>query len=446
MSNKAHQTDTTVPILDRELFFGDPEITAAELSPDGQLIAFIKPYKGTRNVWVKRTGDPFDKARRVTADLKRPIPGYIWSRDGRYILFAQDKAGDENYNVWAVNPADPPAPGEEVPAARNLTHLEGVRAQIYDVPKKDPDVVFVGLNDRDAAWHDLYRVTISTGERTLLRKNTDRIAQWFFDNGGTLRLALRIAENGDSEILRVEENRFTTIYSCTVFETCFPVRFNADNKLVYIVTDKGEESDLTHLSLLNRDSGVEEFVESDPLNRVDFGAATFSERTDELIATIYEDERTRPYFKDKAFQSDYDWLQERLRDKEVSFISGTRDELLFLVGAHSDREPGETYLFDRETRALTFQYRIREELPREYLCEMKPISYRSSDGLEIPAFLTLPAGIEQKNLPLVVVPHGGPWFRDSWGYNPISQFLSNRGYAVLQPNFRGSIGYGKRFL
>ncbi|RPI25645.1 MAG: S9 family peptidase, partial [Acidobacteria bacterium] len=145
------------PVLDRELFFGDPEIIGAQLSPDGQYIAFIKPWNKTRNIWVKKADEPFDKARLVTADTKRPIPGYFWSRDGKYILFVQDQAGDENYNVFAVNPADPPAAGSEAPPARNLTDAKQVQAQIQAVPRSDPDTIYVALNDRDKAWHDLYK-------------------------------------------------------------------------------------------------------------------------------------------------------------------------------------------------------------------------------------------------------------------------------------------------
>src|SRR5262245_45863278 len=168
------------PLIDRELLFGDPEIIAGQLSPDGRFIAFIKPLDGTRNVWVKRTGEPFEAARPVTADSKRPIPGFFWSRDGKFILFVQDQAGDENYNVYAVDPAASPASGQRVPAARNLTEAKGVRAYIYAVPKTDPDTIYIGLNDRDPAWHDLYKVKISTGERTLLRQNTERLTGWVF--------------------------------------------------------------------------------------------------------------------------------------------------------------------------------------------------------------------------------------------------------------------------
>ncbi|HEU4836461.1 MAG TPA: alpha/beta fold hydrolase [Pyrinomonadaceae bacterium] len=436
----------TPPVIDRELFFGDPEIAGAQISPDGAYIAFIKPFKGTRNVWVKKTAEPFANAKPVTADTKRPIPTYFWSRDGKYILFVQDKAGDENYNVYAVNPADAPAAGQDVPTARNLTDAKGIRAFIYSVPRSEPDAIYVGLNDRDAAWHDLYKVKISTGERTLVRKNTERITAYYFDLKDQLRLATRSAENGDTEVLRVDADKFTKAYSCTVFETCGPVRYHKDGERVYFQTNKGSGIDLVQLELWNPTTGKEELVEADPLKHVDFGNATFSEVSDELIATSYDDERTRIYWKDKAFEADYKLLQKQLPGKEIGFGSSTKDEKLWIVYANADTDPGSTYLFDRSTKKLTLQYQAREKLNRAYLAPMKPVKYPSSDGLQIPAYLTLPKGVEPKNLPAVILPHGGPWYRDSWGYDAFAQFLANRGYAVLQPNFRGSTGYGKKFI
>jgi dipeptidyl aminopeptidase/acylaminoacyl peptidase len=434
------------PLIDRELFFGDPEIAGAQISPDGAFIAFIKPFKGTRNVWVKKTAEPFTSAKPITADTKRPIPGYFWSRDGKYILFVQDKGGDENYNVYAVNPADAPASGQDVPAARNLTDAKGVRAIIYSVPRTEPDAIYVGINDRDPAWHDLYKVKISTGERTLVRKNTERITAFVFDLKDQLRLATRSAENGDTEVLRVDADKFTKVYSCTVFEACGPIRYHKDGERVYFQTNKGSDVDLVHLELFNPTTGKEEVVESDPLKRVDFGNAVFSEVSNELIATSYEDERERIYWKDKNFEADYKNLQKQLPGKEIGFGSSTKDEKLWIISANADTDPGSTYLFDRATKKLTLQYQLREKLNRAYLASMKPVKYPSSDGLEIPAYLTLPKGVEAKNLPAVIVPHGGPWGRDSWGYSSFAQFLANRGYAVLQPNFRASTGYGKKFL
>lgn len=434
------------PILDRELFFGDPEISGAQLSPDGKFISFIKPLDGTRNIWIKKVDEPFEKARPLTAETKRPIPVHFWSRDAKLVLWVQDKGGDENFNVYAVDPNAKVPEGAKVPPARSITNAEGARAQIYGLPKVDPDAMFVGLNDRDPAWFDLYRVKLSTGERTLLRQNDDRVSSWIFDLAGTLRLASRIDDKGNTEVLRVDADGLVPVYSCSVFESCSPVRFHKDGKRVYMITNRGADVDLIRLVLFDPATGKEEVVESDPEKRVDFGGPIFSDKTDELIATTYEDDRTRIYFRDKAFEADFRLLESKLPGKEISPASSTADERFWLIAAGSDTEPGERHLFDRKTKKLTFQYRAFEELPREHLAPMKAIRYKSSDGLEIPAFLTLPKGVPAEKLPLLVFPHGGPWARDAWGYDAYAQFFANRGFAVLQPNFRGSTGYGKKFL
>lgn len=433
------------PLIDRELFFGEVEITGAQISPDGRYISFLKPFEGARNIWVKGASEPFSAARPITAETKRPIPGYFWSRDSRFILYVQDQNGDENYNVYAVDPAAKPAAGAKVPPAHDLTAAKGVRAVIYAVPKADPAHIYVGLNDRDKAWHDLYKVNLATGEKTLLKRNTARVSAWIFDHKANLRLATRSAENGDTEFLRVDPQGFIKIYSCSVLESCAPLWFDKNNAKVYFVTNKGDLH-FAQLMLMDPATGAATFVEKDPLNRVDFGSALVSERTHTLIATVYEDDRERIYWKDKTWEADYNWLRRKLPKHRINFGSRTEDERLWIVSASSDTEPGETYLFERGRRRLALQYRVREKLPREALAEMKPIRYKSSDGLEIPAFLTLPKGIPAKSLPVVVVPHGGPWARDVWGYHPLAQFLANRGYAVLRMNFRGSTGYGKRFL
>ncbi|MEW6737646.1 MAG: S9 family peptidase, partial [Acidobacteriota bacterium] len=290
------QRNTQPKLLDRDLFLGDPEISGAQISPDGNFIAFIKPFKATRNIWVKRTNEPFSAAKPITADTARPISNYSWSIDGKYILYGQDKGGDENFNIYAVNPSDAPQNGQEVPPSRNLTDLKGVRAAIYAVPESDPDLIYVGLNDRDPAWHDLYKVKISTGERTLLRENKERITGWVFDLKDQLRLATRSADNGDTELLRVDAQGFTKVYSSNVFESCAPVRFHKDGKRVYLVTNKGNDVDLVRLVLFDVDTVKEEFVEADPINRVDLASPSFSNVTDELIATVYIDERTRIYW------------------------------------------------------------------------------------------------------------------------------------------------------
>src|SRR6185312_1229271 len=199
------------PIIDRELLFGNPEIAAPQLSPDGKYVSFLKPWNDTRNVYVKGVDEPFSAARLLTTEKKRPVAGYFWTRDSKAILYVKDNDGDENFNVYAVDPAAKATPGGAAPVSRDLTGLKGVRVEIFDTPKNQPDVAYIGINDRDKAWHDLYKLKISTGEKTLMRKNTDRITGWDFDLQGSLRLAERSAENGDTEILRVDPDKFTRI-------------------------------------------------------------------------------------------------------------------------------------------------------------------------------------------------------------------------------------------
>ena len=433
------------PLIDRALFFGDPEISGSQLSPDGRYLSFIKPFNGTRNVWVKKADEPFANARPITNDQKRPIGSYFWSRDSKYVLYSQDQGGDENYNVYAVDPAAANAAGQPVPAARNLTDAKGVRALIYSVPRSDPDTMYVGINERDKAWHDLYKVTISTGARTLVRENTDRVAGWLFDEAGQLRLGTRTTDSGSTEVLRVDAAALTKVYECSVFETCAPVRFHKDGRQAYLITNKGD-ADLIGLQLLDPASGTATTVESDPDKRVDLGNAMFSDRTGDLLATVYEDERIRYYVKDASLKADLEFLEKRFPGKDIGFQSSTADEQRWIVVASSDVDPGEVFVYDRKGRQLTPQYKVREQLQRDQLAPMTALTYKSSDGVDIPAFLTLPRGAAAKGLPLVVFPHGGPWGRDTWGYDTYAQFLANRGYAVLQPNFRASTGYGKTFL
>ena len=235
------------------------------------------------------------------------------------------------------------------------------------------------------------------------------------------------------------------IYSTGPYEEFDPYAFDKDNKKFYIATNKGDR-DLKQLVLLDPITMNEEFVEKDPLSKVDFGNANFSEVTKSIINTSYTDEKERLYWKNKEYENDYTIIQKQLPALTLNFFSSTDDENEWLVNAYSDTDPGAAYLYNRNTKKLTFEYRPRPNIPTNSLAPMKAIRYKSSDGLEIPAYLVLPKGIEPKNLPLMVFPHGGPWGRDYWGYNSYAQFLANRGYAVLLPNFRASTGYGKKFL
>jgi len=430
------------PLIDREIFFGDPQISGAQISPDGKYITFLKPYNNIRNIWIKERNQKFEDATPLTADDKRPISGYFWSRDSKYVLYVQDKGGDENYRVYAI---DPTKKGDPVPPALDLTPLENVRAMIIDVPRNRPNEILIGLNDRNPELHDIYKVNLTTGERTLVRKNDDNIVGWQTDLNGELKLGIRMLPDGGTEILKIAGEKLEQIFSVSNEEDAYPVRFAEDGNKFYLVTNKGNV-DKTELLLFDLATGKIEFVEKDPENEVDFGNVLFSDITNEMLATTYEGDRVRVYPKQKRFEKDFEVLKEKLPEGELSLRSETADENTWLVSVSRDVDPGSVYIYDRKTEEVELLYKSRPELPTEYLANMKAIRYETRDGLTIPAYLTLPKGIEPKNLPVVMFIHGGPWARDYWGYNSYAQFLANRGYAVLQLNFRGSTGYGKMFL
>jgi len=431
------------PIIDREIFFGDPEISGAQLSPDGKYITFIKPFRNVRNIWIKDRKDAFDKARPLTADTTRPIPGYFWSQDSKFVLYVQDKGGDENYRIYAIDPA---MPGDPVPPARTLTPQDKIRAMIIDVPRSKPNEIIVGLNDRNPSLHDVYRIDLTTGERSLIRKNEENIAGWMTDLHGDLRLGIRQTGDGGTEILKLHDTSFTSIYSVTADESVGPIRFTPDGNSFYLETNKGDQLDKSELQIFDLKTGTTTLIEKDPKNEVDFGEAIFSDVTNKLLATVYRGDVIRVYPKEKKFAGDYARLKKQFPQGNIGLGSTTKDENLWLISISSDVDPGSTYLFDRKIGKAELLYRSRPNLPSKYLASMKPLRYAARDGMEIPAYLVLPQGVPSKNLPTIIFPHGGPWSRDFWGYNSTAQFLANRGYAVVLPNFRGSTGYGKKFL
>ncbi len=431
------------PLLDREVFFGNPEISGAQLSPDGQYLTFMRDLDGVRNVWVKGIDEPFDAARPLTAD-ERPVPGYFWSQDGSYVLYVQDKGGDENFNVYAVRPSEA---ASGAPASRNLTDVEGVRALIYSVPENDPEHILVGLNDRDPAYHDVYRVSLASGERELLIENTDEVGGYMYDDFGAVRFAVKQSPGGGQDFYLVDEAGALgeVVYSCTFEEACGPVGFHADNERVYMTTNRGDR-DLSELVLFDPATQTEEKVESDPDGQVDFGGMLYSDAQDKILATYYNGDRLRIYPQDEALAADLEFLRQRLPEGDVLPGSMTKDERKMLVTVTRAEDPGAVYVFDRDARTVELLYRSRPEIPVEHMASMQAVRYTARDGREIPAYLTLPQGIEAENLPVVMYIHGGPWARDSYGYEPYAQFMANRGYAVLQPNFRSSTGYGKDHL
>ncbi len=438
--------DELPPLIDRDVFFGDPKVAGAQISPDGRWISFRAPHHDVMNIWVKRTNEPFEAARPLTADRDRPIRGYFWTEDSRFILYVQDKAGNEDFHVYAVDPAAP-AGEADVPESRDLTPIDGVRAYIYAVPENTPGQIIVGLNDRDPAMHDVYRLSIDTGERELLITNEANVGQWVTDLQGNVRLAWRQTPDGGSEILRVEDGRLgEVIYTCNFEESCFPVRFHKDGRQAYLMSNKGEDVDLIRLILIDADDGSTQLVEVDPEGEVDFGSPIFSDETEELVGTTYVGDRQRIYPRTPRLEKDLSFLKRTLPDGELSISAQTEDERLWIVSVSRDVNPGQVFVYDRNRATVEKLYDARPELPTEHLAPMRPLRYPARDGTEIPAYLVTPKGADPSNLPTVILPHGGPWARDTWGYDSFAQFLANRGYAVLMPNFRGSTGYGKAFL
>ena len=444
-SGNSQKKNDLPPIIDIETFFGDPKISGAQLSPDGKYISFRKPYNGIANIWVKKIDEPFESAKPVTADIKRPVNSYFWSRDGKYILYVQDLGGDENYRVYSVDPMASANPQTGVPEAKDLTPLEKVRVYILSVPKTDPQNIIIGINDRDASYHDIYKLNIITGERKLILQNNDKIAGFICDDEGVVRLAINTNEAGGQELLSYQNGKFVKIYETNSEESFGFEGFLKDKNFGYLSSNKGDV-DLTQLYTINLTNGQTTFMESDPESEVDLESIIFSEKEKKLIATTYVGDRTRYYFKDSDWQNSFETMKSKLPDGEVRPTSMTDDEMIWLVYVGSDVDPGSIYVFNRKTNEVSLLFNSRPELKSEYLANMEPIKFKARDGVLIPGYIATPKGIAAKNLPTVIFPHGGPWARDNWGFNVFVQFLANRGYAVLVPNFRGSTGYGKKFL
>ena len=443
--NAQQASDPLPPLIPREIFFEDPEISGGQISPDGKFISFRRPYQGVLNIWVKLRQEPLEAARPVTAVSKRPVSEYFWSEDSRYLLFLNDASGGSNDHLYVVEPGAALQANAAVPPARDLTPVAAARAQLLALPEVTPDTVVVGLNDRDPKFYDVYRLEIRSGKRKLVFRNDASIVGWTTDLKGTLRLAQRITPDGGKEILRVDGARLTQVYACNQEETCAPLRFHPDGRRVYMTTNRGRP-DLSRLVLLDLASKHDDVVETDPEPRVDFGSADFSDATEGLVATNYQADRLRTYPHDEQFRRAYDLVRAAVPDGDIRFVSSSEDDRYRLVSIVSDLDPGATYLYDHVTGKVELQYRPRPRLPTQHLSGMRSTTYDTRDGNTIQAYLTVPKGAGCRNMPAIVVPHEGPWARDVWGYNALVQFLANRGYLVLQPNYRGSTGFGKKWV
>jgi dipeptidyl aminopeptidase/acylaminoacyl peptidase len=435
----APSVDGLPPLIPLAHFFDNPEISGAQISPDGQWLSYLKPYRGRMNIHARPIGGGAERL--MTTDTVRPISGYFWSIDSSQLLYVQDRGGDENFHVYAV-----PLAGTGTPEARNLTPFPGVRALIYAVPQELPDRILVGLNRRDPAVHDAYWLDLASGELTLVVENPGRLAAYYLDPQQRVTVAMGQGPAGETVIFhRTDESaQWREVASYPAEEMASVLRVHRDGRRLYLSTNHGA-TDLARLAYLDLATGAETPIETDPLGQVDIGGALFSERTGELLATVYVADTVRVYPKTPEMERDLARLRQ-VHTGSPGIGSQTLDERRWIVSFSSPTDPGATYLFDRDTGEGTFLFRPRPWLESEHLAEMQPISYRARDGLTVHGYLTTPRGIAARDLPLVLLVHGGPWARDFWGYHPEVQLLANRGYAVLQLNYRGSTGYGKAFF
>jgi len=418
-----------IPMKD---FFRNPEVVSFRLSPDGLYLAFLKPWQARLNVHVQKIGE--DEVKRITSATERDVAGYFWASNSR-IAYVQDTGGDENFRLYAV---DVDGSGEE-----DLTPFEKVRVELIDDLKDDDQHVLIGMNKRDARVFDAYRVNVLTGEMEMIAENPGNIIGWLTDHDGKLRVAVTSDGVNQSLLYRdSEKDAFDVLQTTSFKETLAPLFFTFDNKNLYVASNIGRDKAAFYeydvkarkqvvLIYENPEVDVENLLKSDK-RRIITGLTFY---TDKRHYHFLDDERA-------ALQKD---MEARLPGYEVSLTGTSRDETKALVYAANDRTLGAYYFHDRTSGEFRKLADVGPWLVETELAEMKPVTYKTRDGLTIHGYLTLPPGLEARKLPVVVNPHGGPWARDVWGYNPEVQFLANRGYAVLQVNFRTSTGYGREF-
>jgi dipeptidyl aminopeptidase/acylaminoacyl peptidase len=418
-----------IPVRD---FFRNPETTAYQLSPSGEYIAFLKPYEKRLNIWVqpRQGGQPT----RITSVTDRDISGYFWKGD-KYLLYTKDNGGDENYHLYAVD--------RDGHSVRELTPFEGVKVRVVDDLEDHPTDVIIEMNKRNKEIFDAYRLNVETGDLKVIAENPGNISAWMTDHDGNLRVATTTDGVNTSLLYRkTDQDPWKPILTTNFKETFDPQFFTFDNKNLYGVSNIGR--DKSAVVEFDLDSGKEtKVLYQNP--EVDVSGLAYSRKRKVLTSAFYTTWKTEREFFDKETEALYHRLEQKLPGYEVLVVSANKNEDLFIVRTLSDRSLGAFYLYDLKSGELTKIADRNPWLHEDQLAEMKPIQYQSRDGLTIHGYLTLPKGRDPKNLPVIVNPHGGPWVRDNWGFNPEVQFLANRGYAVLQVNYRGSTGYGRKF-
>lgn len=427
--------DTSVspqPLIPIEELFGNPQVAWAQVSPDGRSLAYMKAVSGRMNVFVRPVdGGP---ERLVTRDTVRAIPWYRWSADGTRILYLQDNGGDEGYHLFAVPLAAPAA------AARDLTPFPGVEVELVAAPYAMPGTVVITMNRRDPRLADAYRVDLATGALQMAAENPGTFLGYAVDAQGRVLAAQALDSLGRYSLWTRDDeaSAWRQVARYPVEDRVVPLRFHPDGRL-YMTSNHG--SDLIRLVLVDPRTGAETVVHQDPLGQADLQAAHFDERTGELLATEYVGDTLRIYPHAPQVERVVAALR-RTRPGTLEQIGWSTDRAVWVAHVNSPTDPGAAYLV-RDGGDPELLFEIRPWLRRYAFAETRIVRYPTSDGLTIPGYLTVPRG--QGPWPLVLMVHGGPWARDYWQWTTQAQHLADRGYAVLQPNYRGSTGFGKRF-
>jgi len=419
-----------------EEFFRNPEKTNFLLSPDGEYYAYMAPYRDRLNIFVQEIGK--ENAIRLTSDTARSISDYFWGNNNR-ILYLKDTGGDENFKLFGVN-----IDGSDL---KGLTDFEKVRTTIIDDLPDIDEYVIIGMNKRNPQVFDPYRLNINTGELTMLAENPGNIIGWMTDHDGKLRIAVSVVDGVNTSVLfrETEKDNFKTIITTSFKETMSPAFFTFDNKNLYAISNLGR--DKTAVVEFNLSTEKEEKVlYENPQYDVD--QLNYSRARKVLTGARYTSWKRERYYFDKKWENTINDLKSKLGDIEFGITSQDKAEDKMIVLASSDKSSGTYYLYDVNTGTLDKIADIAPWLDANEMGSMVPVKYTSRDGLMINGYLTFPKGYNMdnsRNMPVIVNPHGGPWYRDQWGFNPEVQFLANRGYVVFQMNFRGSTGYGKKF-
>ncbi|MEC2076192.1 S9 family peptidase [Metabacillus fastidiosus] len=405
-----------------------------QLSPDGNYIAYASPWESRSNVFVQKMNDKDKEPVRVTSSKDRDIAAFLWKDD--QILYIKDNGGDENFHLYSAS-----FNGHE---ERDLTPYSGVRVEILNTLPGVKDEILIGMNKENATVFDVYKLNIRTGKTTHVAKNPGNIAGWVADTNGKIRIAIE-SDGVESTVLyrETEEEEFKPFIKGKPGETVAPLGFSKDNKSIYAVSNKDRDK----IEFVKYDlKGKEEVLFSNP--NVDIMSAGYDAEKDKLLYGIYMTDKIRYEFFDEEFEKTFRHIQNKLKVSESEFdiVDYNKEKTSFIVIVSSDKIRGNYYYYDLKTDKLTELTNLSPWLDSENLADMHPISYKSRDGLTIHGYLTLPKNKKPENLPLIVNPHGGPWVRDGWGFNSEVQLLANRGYAVLQMDFRSSAGYGKEFL